>query len=192
MQQQIVWDPLIRVWHWVLASAVISGWLLGRYMDFDTIQWHFYLGYLILGLMGLRLILGFLGPQPVRWSTLFKSITQLPRYLLKVGKREPSGVAGHSPLGALASLVLILVVSAQAAAGLFVSSDDFFEYGPLNSYVSESLANRLTWWHHQLADVILVLVALHLAAMLFYLLWKKENLILPMITGRKSVRSDEE
>ena len=125
--------------------------------------------------MGFRLVWGIIGPSPVRWSTLFKSITGLPRYLLEVGKRQPSGVAGHSPLGALASIALILVVSAQATAGLFVASDDFFEYGPLNGYVSESLANQLTWWHHQLADVILALVALHLAAMAFYLVWKKRT-----------------
>ena len=192
MQQQAVWDPLIRAWHWLLASAVIGGWLLGRYMDFDTIQWHFYIGYVILGLMGFRLVWGFLGPTPVRWSTLAKSSMRLPGYLLKIGKREPSGDAGHSPLGSLASIALILAVSAQAAAGLFVASDDFFEYGPLNGYVSEALANRLTWWHHQLADIILILVILHLCAMLFYLLWKKENLVRPMITGRKWVKSEKE
>ncbi len=192
MQQQAVWDPLIRAWHWLLASAVIGGWLLGRYMDFDTIQWHFYSGYVILGLMGFRLVWGFLGPTPVRWSTLVKSSMRLPGYLLKIGKREPSGDAGHSPLGSLASIALILAVSAQAAAGLFVASDDFFEYGPLNGYVSEALANRLTWWHHQLADIILILVILHLCAMLFYLLWKKENLVRPMITGRKWVKSEKE
>ncbi len=192
MQQQVVWDPLIRAWHWLLATAVVGGWLLGRYMDFDTIQWHFYIGYLILGLMGLRLVLGFFGPRPVRWSTLFKSVTGLPAYLLQLGKREPSGIAGHSPLGAIASLVLILVVSAQAASGLFVESDDFFEYGPLNGYVSSEVANFLTRWHHRLADVILVLVVLHLSAMIFYLWWKKENLVRPMITGRKWVREEKQ
>jgi cytochrome b len=50
------------------------------------------------------------------------------------------------------------------------------------------MVNRLTWWHHFNADVILVLVILHVSAILFYLVWKKENLIKPMITGWKWVK----
>ena len=192
MQEQEVWDPLTRIWHWLLASAVIAGWLLGRFMDFDTIQWHFYGGYVVLGLMGFRLLWGFIGPPPVRWSTLFKSSTRLPAYLMVLGKRHPSGDAGHSPLGAVASLVLILVVSSQAASGLFIESIDFFDGGPLNGYLGSALTDRLSWLHHRLADVILVLVILHLSAMAFYLIWKKENLVRPMLTGRKWVESEED
>lgn len=192
MQEQEVWDPLTRVWHWLLAIAVIAGWLLGRFMDFDTIQWHFYVGYVVLGLMGFRLIWGFIGPKPVRWGTLFKSTSNLPAYLMVLGKRHPSGDAGHSPLGAVASLVLILVVSSQAASGLFIESIDFFDGGPLNGYLGSAITDWLGWLHHRLADAILVLVILHLSAMGFYLIWKKENLVRPMITGRKWVESEED
>ena len=191
MTEKVVWDPLIRIWHWSLAVAVVSGWLLGRYMDFDTIQWHFYVGYVVLGLMGFRLVWGFLGPRTTRWSTLFSSAVKLPAYLPELFKRQPSNSEGHSPLGSIASILLILVVSAQATSGLFTESIDFFEYGPLNGYVSSTVADRLGSLHHRLADVILILVGLHLAAMAFYFVWKKENLVKPMITGRRSAQPDE-
>lgn len=191
MHEQTIWDPLTRSWHWLLAIAVFSGWLLGRYMNFDTIQWHFYIGYAILGLMGFRLVWGFSGPAPVRWATLFRSSGNLPTYLLLLGKREPSGSNGHSPLGSVASLILMLVISAQATTGLFVESIDFFAAGPLNGSVSSLWADRLGSLHHRLADILLILVILHLAAMIFYLVWKKENLVKPMITGKKLVRRTE-
>jgi len=55
-QQEKIWDPVTRLWHWVLALAVGVGWSFGKFMNFDNIQWHFYLGYLVLGLMLFRLL----------------------------------------------------------------------------------------------------------------------------------------
>ena len=54
--------------------------------------------------------------------------------------------------------------------------------------MSEATVNRLTWWHNLNANIILVLVLLHVGAILYYLIWKKENLVKPMITGWKQVR----
>ena len=184
---QKTWDPVTRLWHWVLALAVCVGWGFGKFMSFDTIQWHFYIGYLILGLMGFRLIWGLLGPQPVRLRVLLPRPGRIWAYLRQIGRRQPSGMPGHNPIGALSVLAMLIAISAQAISGLFIESDDFFEYGPLAAYVADAWINRLTWWHHTLADVIMVLVALHVAAVLFYWLWKRENLIMPMINGWKTV-----
>jgi len=185
-----IWDPVTRSWHWVLALAVCTGWSFGKFMSFDTIQWHFYTGYLIIGLLIFRYLWGFVGPAPVRYRALLPTPAATLRYLRGIGSREASGTPGHNPLGSLSVIAILIAISAQAASGLFIESDDFFEYGPLASYVSEATVSRLTWWHHFIADIILVLVVLHVAAILFYLLWKKENLIKPMITGWKWVRRD--
>ena len=88
-------------------------------------------------------------------------------------------------------LALVFTISAQAVIGLFIESEDFFESGPLAHLLSQDMIYRLTGWHHTLADVILVLVVLHVSAILFYLLWKRENLIKPMITGWKWVRNKD-
>jgi cytochrome b len=91
-------------------------------------------------------------------------------------------------LGSLSVIALLLVLAAQAGTGLFIETDDFFESGPLYGYVSEATINSLTWWHHFLSKVLLALVVLHLVAIVFYRLWKREDLIKPMITGWKWVR----
>lgn len=183
-----IWDPVTRLWHWVLVLAVSVGWVFGKYMSFDTVQWHFYIGYLILALMLFRYLWGFAGPTPVRYRAIIPTPTEVFIYLRHMGRREPSGSPGHNPVGSLSVIAMLIVITAQAVTGLFIESDDFFEYGPLAGYVSESVVNRLTWWHHFNADVILVLVVLHVGAILFYLLWKRENLIKPMISGWKWVK----
>ena len=189
-EQEKIWDPVTRVWHWVLVLAVSIGWSFGKFMNFDIIQWHFYIGYLVLGLMAFRILWGFIGPEPVRIRALIPSPRSLFDYIRHMGRRQPSGTPGHNPLGAISVLLMVLAISGQAISGLFIESDDFFEYGPLAGYVSEATVSRMTWWHHFTADVILVLVCLHVAAILFYLVWKRENLIKPMINGWKAVRRD--
>jgi cytochrome b len=184
-----IWDPVTRFWHWILAALVITNWVFGEFMSFDTVIWHFYIGYAVLGLLAFRLLWGFLGPAPVRWRSLLPRPAELMGYLSKVGKREPSGSPGHNPMGSLSVIALLLVLLAQAGTGLFIETDDFFESGPLYGYVSEATINSLTWWHHTLSKVLLVLVGLHIAAILFYWLWKHENLVKPMITGWKWVRT---
>jgi cytochrome b len=190
LTREKIWDPVTRLWHWVLALSVAVGWSFGKFMSFDNIQWHFYLGYLTLGLVLFRCLWGLVGPAPARLRALLPAPADLWRYLRQVGAREPSGTPGHNPLGSISVILMLLAVGAQAVTGLFLVSDDFFESGPLATYVSEATVNRLTWWHHLNAGFILILVVLHLGAILFYLVWKRENLVKPMLTGWKWVRRD--
>ena len=184
-----IWDPVTRLWHWALAIVVVLGWSFGKFMSFSTIQWHFYCGYTIIGLLIFRYLWGFAGPAPVRYRALFPTPARTFAYLKSIGDRNPSGAPGHNPLGSLSVIAMILFLTAQATSGLFIVSDDFFESGPLAHLVSDAVSNRLTWWHKLISKFILVVVGLHVAAIFYYLLWKKENLIKPMITGWKWVKS---
>ncbi len=188
LHREKVWDPVTRLWHWVLVIAVSLGWYFGEFMSFTTIQWHFYCGYTILGLVVFRIIYGFIGPAPIRFGALLVSPREIARYLKTVTRREPSGTRGHNPLGSLSVLAMIALLLAQASSGLFLESDDYFEAAPLAGFVSDAVSDPLTWWHKLMAKVILAVVALHVAAIFFYLVWKKENLIKPMITGWKLIR----
>jgi cytochrome b len=177
-----------RLWHWVFAVAVVLGWSFGKFMSFSTIKWHFYCGYTILGLLVFRYLWGFVGPQPIRYRALFPTPKQVIEYLKHLASRRPSGTPGHNPLGSLAVISMVLLITAQVGSGLFIVSDDYFESGPLAYLVSDAISNRLTWWHKLISKMVLGIVALHVSAIFFYLLWKKENLIMPMITGWKWVR----
>jgi cytochrome b len=157
-------------------------------MSFSTVQWHFYCGYTILGLLIFRYLWGFVGPAPVRYQAFLASQPEIRAYLKTVGRRSPSGTGGHNPLGALSAITMILLLTFQAVSGLFVVSEDFSESGPLAHLVSDAASDRLIWWHRLVSKFLLAIVGLHVAAMLYYLFWKKENLILPMITGWKWVK----
>jgi cytochrome b len=110
------------------------------------------------------------------------------RYIKTFFSRRPNGTPGHNPLGSLWIIAMLLIITAQGSTGLFIESEDFFEYGPLNGYVSDDTEKFMSGWHHTLPDVILIMVILHVVVVVFYLLWKKENLIKPMLSGWKWVR----
>lgn len=189
LRREKIWDPVTRLWHWVLAIAVGLGWYFGEFMSFTTVEWHFYCGYTVLGLVVFRLLYGFVGPAPVRYRALVPTPSGVIAYAKTVGRREPSGTPGHNPLGSLAVIAMLALLLAQAGSGLFLESDDYFESAPLARYVSDAVSDPLTWWHKLMSKVILAIVVLHVSAIFFYLLWKKENLIRPMVTGWKWVKT---
>ncbi len=92
--------------------------------------------------------------------------------------------AGHNPAGGVMVLALIAVLLAQVATGLFANDGVRF-HGPLALLVSEDASTRLTDIHGLIFDLILILVWCHVVAVGFYLLVKGENLIRPMVTGKK-------
>ena len=187
-RREVVWDPVTRLWHWLLAASVITGWTLGEFRTFSIMQWHIYLGYLTGTLLLFRYVWGWTGPTPIRHSTLFVSLREMPAYLRRVGRRRPSGVPGHNPIGALSVIAMVLALTAQVVTGLFSEDDALFFSGPLASEASSDTVGMMTGYHNLFAKVVLVLVALHVAAILFYLVWKRENLVTPMLNGRKWVR----
>lgn len=187
-EPQKVWDPAIRIWHWLLVFSVVSGWLLGEFRSFSTMQWHIYAGYTTGTLILLRIVWGFIGPPPARFRALAVSPSTLKNYAGKMFQREPSGVAGHNPVGAVSVILMLVLLSVQVMTGLFSEDDALFFDGPLANTVSGSTRTTLTAYHHLSAKAILVVVLLHVSAILFYLLWKRENLVKAMITGWKIVR----
>jgi len=188
-RREKIWDGVTRAWHWTLVVVVAAGWYFGEFMSFTTIDWHFYCGYTVLGLVLFRLFWGLVGPGPVRLRSLFPGPRVLLAYMERIPRREPSGTRGHNPLAGLWVLAILALLLGQAGIGLFLSSDDFFESGPLAYLVSDEVSAFLTGWHKAFAKALLALVAVHVSAILFYLFWKKENLVVPMITGWKWVRA---
>jgi cytochrome b len=177
-----VWDLPTRLFHWALvlavATAVITGEIGGSLMDI-----HATAGLTIVGLVTFRLVWGFVGSTNAR----FLNFLPTPRRIRSYFKGRWEG-HGHSPLGALSVLALLGLLAVQAGTGLFCNDDIAFT-GPLYALVEETLANRLSGLHRQLANVLLALLALHVVAILAYLRFKKDNLVKPMITGWKEVRS---
>jgi cytochrome b len=178
-----LWDLPLRLFHWSLVvavgTAIATGLLGGNLMPL-----HGQAGLAILGLLVFRVVWGFIGPHHARFATFAPTPARLKAYL----QGRWQGL-GHNPLGALSVFALLGLLAAQAGTGLFANDDIAFT-GPLYAWIDEDFALRLTGIHHQLAQGLFVLVGLHVAAIVFYLRVKKNNLVNPMIRGWKEVQTD--
>lgn len=177
-----VWDLPTRLFHWLLAALVV-GLVATGYIGGQAMTWHARLGYAVLTLLLFRLAWGFVGGH---WSR-FRSFVHGPRSVLAYvrGQSHPDHLVGHNPLGAASVFALLLVLLVQVGTGL-VGDDDTFFTGPLNRFVANSTGLAATWYHKQVGQWLLIaLVVLHVAAVLFYLLKKRQNLVRPMLTGDK-------
>ena len=186
-----LWDPALRLFHWALVVCVVAAWGLGQFGP-SIMTLHFYFGYAVAALLAFRVVWGLFGPPPARFSHFLYGPGATLRYAAQIGRRAPSYWPGHSPLGALSVFALLAVLVAQVGTGLYADPDDFINVGPLADTVSRDTALAAAGWHYRLSLVVLALVLLHLAAIAFYKLWKREDLVRPMITGRKAVRRDRQ
>lgn len=175
-----VWDLPTRLFHWLLLTLVVAAFVTGL-IGGNLIVWHGWLGVAICGLLAFRLAWGLVGSTYARFAHFVPGPGRIRAYL----SGQWRGV-GHNPLGALSVLALLAVLIFQVVSGL-VSNDDISFTGPLAALVSDEVSARLTGLHRQNMWIIVGLVALHLAAILFYVHAKKDNLVKPMITGVKEV-----
>ncbi|MDC1322480.1 cytochrome b/b6 domain-containing protein [Pseudomonadales bacterium] len=184
----LVWDLPLRLFHWALALSLVGSWATAE-AGFDWTETHFLFGYTALGLISFRLLWGLFGTAHARFYNFLTGPKAVISALGQLKQQTPPGEishVGHGPLGGWASVVLLALVMTQAVSGLFIS-DDIFYAGPYNSAVSSSLVDYLGWLHHTNFNILLAAVALHLVTITWYLLGKRENLIKPMLTGKKNI-----
>lgn len=175
-----LWDLPTRLFHWSLVLAV-AGAMVTIKLGSDWMAWHERFGLLVVGLLTFRVIWGLVGSTYARFAHFVRGPGAIRAYL----RGQWQGV-GHNPLGALSVLALLGLFGFQAVTGLFANDDIAFN-GPLYRLVSSDWSDTLSGWHRQTEWFLYALVALHVLAVVFYTRVKKDNLVKPMITGRKPV-----
>jgi cytochrome b len=180
-----LWDLPVRIVHWSFVLLIPALWWTWKH---DRLALHETLGYVLLALLLFRLFWGFWGSGAARFRSFVRGPRAVLAYLTGKG-RTP--ILGHNPLGGWSVLALLALMLAEVAVGLFTQDTDGIESGPLTHLVSYEQADAARTWHGLAFDLILVLVAIHVAAILFYLLVKRDNLVGPMVTGRKSVGASQ-
>lgn len=177
-----IWDLPTRLFHWALAACVV-GLVITAKVGGNAMEWHFRLGYGVLALLVFRLVWGVVGGRWSRFSSFLLSPARLVRYLR--GNVPAEENAGHSPLGALAVVGMLAVLLAQVGTGL-LSDDEIAFSGPLTRFVSNAVVGQATGYHKEIGQyLVLGLVGLHLAAILFYVLVRRQRLVRPMLHGDK-------
>lgn len=177
-----IWDLPTRLFHWVLTALVVFSFTTGK-LGGDWVEWHFKSGYAIFALLLFRLLWGFAGSQYVRFTNFRPSPARAWRVMRSKEAAATPANAGHSEIGALSVYALLLVLLLQAVTGLF-SNDGTFNEGPWVRWVSEATSNRLSALHYYNHWLMVALVAVHVAAIAFYLM-RRQDLITPMLTGDK-------
>ncbi len=138
-------------------------------------------------LVTFRVLWGVVGSSTARFSRFVKGPGTVIAYVrgLRSGNYLPG--VGHNPLGALSVVLLLGLLATQVTIGLFAQDVDGLESGPLSYLVSYDTADAARELHEKLFDLIVVVVALHIAAIVYYLRVKKDNLVRPMITGSRGM-----
>ena len=187
-----VWDVPTRLSHW---SIVILFGLCWWSAKSDHMHWHRIAGYGMLGMVVFRIAWGFIGGQTARFRDFVRGPRATVRYALKFIRNRTdasSAPLGHNPLGALSILVMLTLLLAQTVFGLFTVNLDGVASGPFAKWVSYDTGRMFAHLHAANFNLLLIMIALHLSAISFYRLARKESLIPAMIHGLKSrVSSDE-
>ena len=182
-----VWDLPARLFHWLLAILVCIMFFSGNYERFDI---HFIAGQAIVALLIARIVWGIWGSSNLRFSALVFKPREYVQYVKSLPKRTPSFSVAHSPIGSLAVIAILIALVTQVATGLVASDVDGLVEGPFAYYVSYDLTRFASEIHVDHERWLLFLIILHVCANAFYFVYKKDNLILPMIKGAREIPED--
>ena len=178
-----VLDLPVRIFHWAIAVLLCFSWWTAT-QGGNLTTYHLWSGYAILTLLLFRLAWGIVGSTHARFSDFAYGPRSVFEYMKTVPRREAVRFAGYNPLGGLSVLLILVCLALQTGTGLFANADIVTE-GPLYKWVSKATSDFLTTIHSYNFYVLLALVGMHLAAVLFHLVYKAENLITSMFTGKK-------
>lgn len=179
-----IWDLPTRLFHWLLAASVIALVVTAK-IGGNAMEWHLRLGHLVLALLVFRTIWGLIGGYWSRFATFIPGPARLARYLR--GDGTAADHAGHNPLGALSVIAMLLVLVAQVGTGL-VSDDEISAAGPLTRFVSGDTIAWASGWHKGWGQWLLLgLLGLHLCAIAFYAVARRQRLVPAMVHGNKAL-----
>ncbi len=195
-----VWDPLLRLFHWSLVASIAIAWLTGE----DGEALHEWAGYAALGLIAFRLVWGVIGPRYARFTQFVRCPKEVISYTKDMLNKREKRYIGHNPLGAAMVVALLATTAATGVTGwlmvepermamlpempafvtpAFADSDEDgeHEYGEYGEDGEEAMEEI----HEFFANLLLLLIFLHVAGVIYASRRHKENLARAMITGQK-------
>ena len=171
-----VWDLPTRLFHWALVIS-ITGSIVS--INLDEVELHAQFGFVACTLVIFRVLWGLVGSDTARFVRFVRGPGAILAYL-----QGASHAPGHNPLGALSVLALLAVVAAQVGTGIFISQDDLFFDAPWATWIGEAGSRAMNERHEILESLLYILIALHLCAIIAYRVFKRQDLVTPMVTGR--------
>jgi cytochrome b len=179
-----IWDLPTRGFH-ILLALCVAGLIATGEIGGRAMQWHFWIGYAVLTLVLFRIIWGFVGGHWSRFVNFVPSPRRLVVYALSLRHSQAQRSIGHNPLGALSVLGMLSLLLLQVVSG-FMTDDEIANTGPWVALVPSEWVTLASEYHSDVGKVLLILlIALHIATVLYYKRIKNDDLITPMLTGDK-------
>jgi cytochrome b len=181
-----VWDLPLRVFHWLFMTAIIGAIISGKA---EQLWLHERFGMAVMGLVGFRLIWGFIGGRTARFAHFIKGPLQVLAVLRGILARRSEKHIGHSALGGWAVLALLLIPLWMAVTGSF-STDGILFDGPL-AHLLPGQGKLFAELHEGGEPLLFLIIVLHLLALAVYWFWLRKNLIKPMVTGQTQAAAEQ-
>jgi len=203
-----VWDFPVRIVHWLLVVLIAFSWwsaekgpglpasvtssmetntAISPYGYIPWMEWHRWSGFTVLGLIAFRVLWGLFGSETARFGHFLRGPKGIGAYIKKLFSKSSEPHVGHNPLGGWSVFALIVLIIAQTVLGLFAIDTDGIESGPLAAFISFDQGRVAAGLHELTFNILLAFIGLHIFAILFYAVFKRDNLVGPMITGRRKL-----
>ncbi len=161
---------MVRLFHWSLALAFFANYFFTE----EGETWHEWIGYYAFAFVLVRVIWGFVTSGAASWRQMWPTFSRLRAHVQLLRQGLPHRELGHSPIGALVMLMLMLAMLGLGVTGFMMEEIDYF-WG--EDWVEEL--------HEQIANGLALLVVVHIAAAVVESIRLGENLPLSMITGKR-------
>jgi cytochrome b len=183
-----VWDLPVRLFHWIITVLFVVQLVTGK-VGGELMPWHKLCGYAILALVIFRILWGFAGSTHARFASFMAGPRASWRFARRLFSRQAVPQLGHNPLGGWSVMAMVVTLAVQGVSGLF-ANDGVAHEGPLSPLVSLDVSNLMTQVHDWNLKLIVVLVGIHVLAVVFHLIVKHDEIVVPMFTGVKHVPAE--
>ena len=156
-----VWDLPTRIFHWSLVLAFLGVQITAEWSD----SIHELFGYMVLTLVGFRIIWGVFGPPTARFNHLVPTLRSIKEHVGNLINQNIQHAIGHNPLGALMVIILLSTLSIAGITGYLSQTNAFWGYEWVNDI------------HEASGELSLVLVGIHVSGVAVMSILEGQNLI---------------
>lgn len=164
-----VWDPFVRLFHWLLVLSFALAWYSGGIWDNP----HLVAGYGVAALVVARIVWGFVGCRYARFRDFVYRPQAILGYLIATLRMRAPRYLGHNPAGGAMVITLLVTLVVLCTSGILMTTDAFWGVEWVDNL------------HNAASTFALVLVGLHVGGVIVASIEHGENLVLAMITGWK-------
>ena len=178
-----VWDPFVRIFHW----GLVISFAIAYVSEEEILGIHTLAGYVLPGLLSLRLVWGFIGTRHARLSDFTYSLASIRAFIRDTLKLRARRYIGHNPAGGAMIFLLIasLLLTSITGLAIYGAAEQAGPLAGLLTNSSEFMREALEETHEFFANFTLFLVFIHIAGIIVESFIHRENLAKSMITGYK-------